>query len=760
MVLTAVLTLLALAAPQDESLNIAKGLPATFDPAPNYNGCMDPNASEQLTDGQIAPKRLWSGPGCVGWQYVPSVDITFDLGKLVPIASVEFHSGALPGRIEWPRVLLVKGSEDGTTWKTLGDLDPGSGDPVDVYVAKWLKLNLGAKKMRYVRFHAIGFGLQRYVLVDEIRILRSPGDSGDSIAPLPNDAGESIAPFLTTRGVRRRVFRQMQAVSSNGVGAMTPSIPDSSIAGVLGASKEDSQAADLRAKKFQQQGLQGVVVWQTHRFAYLQPDDAPNGGGKPSLSITALRGEMRNDALVLTNSTGQNQSAQIKVSGLPSGSALRIAASPWIDTQPGVLASSALPWAALTGGVAAVDLPVGTTTRLWFNLNTKGVAPGSYSAKVALSAAGRTTTVPFRIVVSKVAARKPQLSLTMFDYAAGKGSFDAKPEEFGSILALEREANIDGVWASREVLPLPGPESFNAKDELVKVPSFEKMDSWIAQTADFRHHTVNFSAPTQFAGRAMGTAQFVARVGAWAKVVQDHMNGLGASLTLSLVDEPTSASMAGRQNAWLKAIKATAPAIQVIANPQWAEPNNPDAVQVMDGADTVMVHVRRTVDQGGLESYRRALTASQTLWTYDTRAGGKALDPTAYYRFAAWRAFSEGVAGTAMWSMSDNGRASSSWNEYSATQPNYSPIYLGRGVLDSVHWQALTEGMEDSELFRQLREATRSGELKSQADQLLAEVEALGKVPQGRYDWPKAQDPAAADALRLRAIALLEKAAT
>ena len=70
--------------------NVALQKTYKLDPQPNYDYCTDAGDLHQLTDGK--PVRIdgsfWTGQGCVGWIRSGLVNISIDVGQIVPIGAV------------------------------------------------------------------------------------------------------------------------------------------------------------------------------------------------------------------------------------------------------------------------------------------------------------------------------------------------------------------------------------------------------------------------------------------------------------------------------------------------------------------------------------------------------------------------------------------------------------------------------------------------------------------------------------------------
>jgi hypothetical protein len=94
----------------------------------------------------------------------------------------------------------------------------------------------------------------------------------------------------------------------------------------------------------------------------------------------------------------------------------------------------------------------------------------------------------------------------------------------------------------------------------------------------------------------------------------------------------------------------------------------------------------------------------------------------------------------------------------------YAPAFIGRqAVTDSVHWQAVREGVEDYEYLAMLRDAAaRTPDATRKAEALALVHEAITEVPKvytGWFDWDGDAAHARPDEYRLRMLTLLESLA-
>ncbi|HEX7009202.1 MAG TPA: hypothetical protein VF184_04420, partial [Phycisphaeraceae bacterium] len=99
---------------------------------------------------------------------------------------------------------------------------------------------------------------------------------------------------------------------------------------------------------------------------------------------------------------------------------------------------------------------------------------------------------------------------------------------------------------------------------------------------------------------------------------------------------------------------------------------------------------------------RDRVSYGQQLWFYNCQGPTRQFDPS-HYRYQPWYCFVHGATGSAFWSFSDAG-AATSWNEYTAIgYTSYTPLYIGEETVDrSKHWEAAIEGVQDYEYLRLL----------------------------------------------------------
>jgi hypothetical protein len=745
--------------------NLARGKAVEVSPRPNYLKDAASQSASSLTDGKFAAGRLWLDQGTLGWSKVSPVTITIDLGRSTQVGSVVFSTAAGRAGVEVPRSILVLTSDDKRQWRYAGDLVRASGEdvagPAEYTLLRITAKDLGAKG-RYVRLLVTPQGTMAFC--DEIEVYGGGGSSAQA------EVGQDLDAFrkrlLMAGGLARR--REFAAFAlDNELARATIAAPTRSAlsarlpnhrrsfrkpSAATSASYRFPDAEDLAlgasfATLRRARGFAPVVAWRKHRFDPLEAHEAPPTV-KPaaSVAIEALRGETRSDSLLLSSSLSKATDVTLTLPGV-GATGLTVAAVPWTDTVGGKLVASALPLVPVGAGYRFRLYP-GVTTRVWFRLNTANRPAGQTQGQVRLSWAGGKLSVPMRVRVSPMKIGKPRLSVGLFDYSDGDGAYDLKGALLSPAIAAMKAHAVDSPWATSKVLP----RADSAGSDMAR------LTTWVKRWPGARRYMVFANVKSSFGGTNAGTPAFEAKVGAWARALAAHMRALKVKpgmLTLLLIDEPNSDEQARTITAWARAIRKATPEISLMEDPEWADEEKPGPREALASVDIVTQFVDRLLT----DPRRARLEQGQTLWLYQALRGGKALDPSQYYRLQAWFALRHGARGIAYWSLADDGGAPSSFQELAGGAPSASPAFLDRTrVVDSVHWQAMLEGVEDYELFMTLRGAAKTSAQRQAAESLIAEATdaVLRDYRVGSFAWSGDRRRGAADTYRVRAMRMLE----
>src|SRR5690606_33161348 len=176
----------------------------------------------------------------------------------------------------------------------------------------------------------------------------------------------------------------------------------------------------------------------------------------------------------------------------------------------------------------------------------------------------------------------------------GSGMNSITPDNRAAMQKLMRSHFVDTTWASRGILPIPVASDFDEANNLNKALDFTALNDWLASWPDARHYYVFMAVGFEFAGAKMGTPEFNARVGSWAKVLSAHMQEQGRNpqqLGLMLVDEPTRQDRDIVTAGWAKPINAAAPALTLFDQHIWERPSQKQPPDTFPLLDVLSIHI-------------------------------------------------------------------------------------------------------------------------------------------------------------------------
>jgi hypothetical protein len=791
--------------------NIALGKSATFSSPPNYSLSSDPEDHLQLTDGKYSSEgklaeventtSIWVQKGTVGWSNRSPIFITIDLGKVQPISGASYSTAAGRAGVAWPSTVLMAVSDDNQTWREAGDL-------VELSRKNGVPPEEGYANFRYVtrdlktrgRYVTLVVAASPYIFTDEIEIYA--GDPAWLNAPLAgatftgtDGLKERALQSMTAVGARRRVSTDAQAVRALVQKSALPTPRKNTLNARLeqaqaAAEKISSLPVDFKAilpindahrdvfavygELLAAQGIKPLTLWKQHRYDWLPLLATPSQTQKNELHFSMLKNQFRSDALLLTNAGSTPSTVTLQLSNAPQNAQpgwFKVDAVEWTDTYEGNVVADALLPVEAKNGAYSVTIPAGLTRKVWFTVDSSKLASGQSGSTLQISGGGLNEQVPIAVEVSPVAMNAPRLSLGMWDYTDGNGYGGITPQNREAAIAMMRSHYVDTPWATGSALPMPGAGAFDANNNLTGKLNFARLDEWIARRPDAKNYFVFPNVGESFAGTKMGTPEFNARVGSWAKVLAAHMKELGKKpqqLGLLLVDEPRNDAMDAIIAAWAKAINAAAPELTLFEDPVWSRPDQTKIQEAITEIDILSPQLPIYYREGEpvREYFANLREQGKDLWFYSCTGPIRPYDPQTYFRYQAWHTFAIGGVGQGFWAFCDNGGAPSSFNEYAAGGVNFAPAFLDKNtVYSSLHWDAVREGMEDFEELAMLRDAikdSKNAALKTQAQQVLDHavqtIVATWKDEADLYSWSAQKyDPKLGDEQLQNVRAMLEK---
>jgi hypothetical protein len=801
-----VLTLAPAGAQAEKPANIALGKTVTFGSNPNYALSTDPEDRLQLTDGKRSTegeqreiqntRSIWVQKGTVGWSNTFPT-ITIDLGSEQAISGVSYSTAAGRAGVLWPRAIYVAVSNDNKTFHAVGDLvelsrkngqPPEDGYSTHTYTTHDLKT--------HGRYVALAIVSSPYTFVDEVEVyagnpawLQTPL-SGATFTSITNYLDQSIAATSLRNRLQNDADAVREAIQNSKVPAPRKNELNTRLnaqiakIGDMSAVPENFKAivplndthrgilavhGDLLAA----QNVKPLTVWKQHRFAYLPLIEKPGTQAKTQLDFSMLGNQVRSDSLLLTNAGSTPQTVQLKIANPPRGAQdgwLKMDSVEWTDTKEGNVVPDVLTPLEMRNGSATVSIPAGLTRKIWLTVDSSKLPAGETGSTLEISGAGASERVPMNFDISPIAMQTPRISLGMWDYT-DRNAYGLSAENQKAAIALMRSHFVDTPWATSAVLPRPKADDFDANNNLKNEMDFSGLDDWIALWPGARRYFVFASVgESALGGAKRGTPEFAPRVGSWAKALSSHMTQLGLKpqqLGILLVDEPHSDEQDEIIAEWAKAINAAAPELTLFQDPTWDRPDQAKVQEAITEIDVICPNLPIYYRGGApVKDYFADLKKQgKELWFYQCSGPVRPYDPQLYYRYQPWHTFAIGGTGQGFWAFGDTGKAISSWNEYSAGGTSYAPAFLSENeVRNSIHWDAVREGMQDYEELAMLQDAindSKNAALKAQAQQVLdSAVQAITAtyVPENQFSW-KAQkfDPNLGDAQLKKVRAMLEK---
>jgi len=746
--------------------NIALGKNVVIDPPARY-GLMKSDDPRQLTDGKFATgdAQLWTRLGAMTWSHVNPVTMTIDLGSVQPISGVSYSTGAnKPSRIFWPESILVGVSEDNKTWHFAGDLvkasanPPGDGSSHTLFQYKTTGWKV---KGRYV---SLGVTQKLFTVTDEIEVFRGQGQWLDQ--PLGEETFSSMKELAqrqsSTRFARARIASDIaqvrQAVRQSALSpvrqrpllsqldqcaAELPGMPlvSANFRTIFPFNEIHRRVFAVYGKLLAAEKIAPLTLWQQQRYGWLPLFSRPQST-RPELKFSMLGNQHRSDALLLTNASGSdmtvNLTANEPAGGMKAGW-LQVAQVEFTDTVEDVAVADALvPLKPDAANSYSVTVPAGMTRKVWFTANSSLVPAGKHEAAITVKAPSIETIVPLSLRVAGFDMMRPRLGLTMWDYSSAPGGvpFGVTKQNQPQIIELMRSHYVDTAWSNEWGVrfgSLVTAKDFDANNKLINA-DFSRLKQWREQWPDARRYFIflgSVESKPNFAGAKMGTPAFNARLGNWSKALLDYLPEIGLKpeqLALCIVDEAHSEAEDAIIEAWARAIKQAAPQLQVFTDPMWRTPEtnkNQAALQLPD-----IICVKPPVYFNGSQEtqqyFKDLQSQGKDLWFYKCSGPVRLFEPQQYYRTQAWLAFAAGAKGHGFWSFTDAGNAISSWNEYSISRQSFTPAFIDdESVNSSLHWEAVRDGMQDSEELAMLRDAIEQAQdaiLKAKAQKVLDEA--------------------------------------
>jgi hypothetical protein len=732
--------------------NIALGKKVTATPLPSSGDTG--NVLENLTDGnpenaasKTSGVALWARPTAVGWRNTSPACLVVDLGSVRPISGFSYHTAAGTADVTWPTSILMAVSDDEKNWRYAGELismsakhgkPPGPG----AYHEYTFATHDAKTKGRYVAF---GINSMLYTATDELEVFA--GDDAwlsqpDETLIFPNQP-EGVLEYMRALAIKQRQTERVQddalvVQESINQSRLTPARKDELAAKLAAAVKLNGQeplpGPDFKAiapvngahrallavygELLASQGYSGLSVWTQHRYSWLPLLAKPTTAQKTELDFSMLRNQFRSQALLLTNASGAAKTVRLKLNHAPKNAQsgwLKVDEVAWTDTHQGIMIADALLPATPKENVYSISIPAGMTRKVWFTIDSSKLPAGASQSSFQVEERGAIATVPLKLDIATIAMKRPRMSLGMWDDADSAeigGGIGITMKNREAALKLMQSHYVDTAWGKRVSLPWPEAKDFDDVGNLTAKLDFTAFDRWIRQWPQGRRFYNFIHAGDSFAGTKMGTPEFNVRVGHWAKALAAHMTSLGfkpQQLGILIIDEQQNDAQDAIVANWATALKSGDSGLTIFADPVWLRPDLVKNQPAITQADVLCLNLPLYYRGGKpVEEYFTNLQGQgRELWFYQCTGPVRLFDPQRYYRYQAWHVYSINGTGQGFWSFGDLGSSQTSWNDY-ANSPylSFTPAFLDVDTVNnSLHWDAVREGVTDFEELAMLRDA-------------------------------------------------------
>ena len=443
---------------------------------------------------------------------------------------------------------------------------------------------------------------------------------------------------------------------------------------------------------------QDLVVWPVDPFAKQPHLVCPPATIAPgTITVSALRKDVEQITLNLTNTTTEDIQARLSLSG--SVSDLHVV---WREVVPveygeGVFLDDALPRTRLQGGEACVRVPPGMTRQIWLEIHTGEVA-GMRNGAIRVQWATGAADVPLEIRVHDLIypadwpiftfcyAYLPIRALTKDRIEVA--SADLTRHHINAMMPHSWAQGVPPAVFADDGAFLPGKMEWKAFDAALAYSKQVRMFVLLHSSARLKtmfnigEETVPFGGPV-----------WEKRAILWVRAVIAGLRerGIGHErMVWSSVDEPSGGNI---DTAVIidRMFHRADPKIRVYSN--FYRAATPEDVKRLDGVVDIWAPSLDCLD----ERYLPICTQrDRELWAY--RVQGKRTPP-ASIRGSFWRLFATGVTGYSFWTYTDT--SADAWTPYDIDRHDYHVVYNGdpTEMIPSKRWEAWREGVEDYTLL-------------------------------------------------------------
>jgi hypothetical protein len=518
------------------------------------------------------------------------------------------------------------------------------------------------------------------------------------------------------------------------------------------------QMYEVAAEAERESGSAPLLAWAADPWEPLDPLERPADDSAGLLSTALMRGERRALAINIrnTSATPRRVGIQIALPAFPA-EALQIHQVNWTGNDESSWAAAELQLLGDASRVREMTALSGVTQQIWIQVHPqRPIDAGRFVGGIYLSAAdGSAISIPVEIAIfSTHMPERPSLHFGGWDFSEGYDNYAINDANRAALIEDLQARDVDTPWAHAVVMQW---NDMGAAGDANGPFDATRMEHWLSAWPNARRYRVLLYV-NDYAGIPESDARFAAAVGTWARGWAAEIRRLGKApeqFDLLLMDEPQTRSEARTTAVWAQAIRQSGAGFRIWTDPNWPDPYQTPQ-ELIDAADTVAINLRlaERAERAYSGWVRQLSEQGKAIEIYACEGPVRRLDPYAYFRLTAWKAFFLGASGVSFWSFADTGDSRSD-NEFAAADFGYSPLFINDDVVRSgKHMEAAVEGIQDTEYLRMLSDVASThanGSTRSQATALLnaaADLVSASTALSGSQ-WRSTRDRAAADRLRI-----------
>jgi len=374
----------------------------------------------------------------------------------------------------------------------------------------------------------------------------------------------------------------------------------------------------------------------------------------------------------------------------------------WLHTRFGCVVADMLP--ALDGG-RTLDLAPGHFAQLWLVVNTKGLAPGAWTARLrlqSLTPSAAAAEVTLNLEVLPVALPYPY-PWKKCNWVHPMGYPESVRDQVIESLISHGSNVLYNTAPTRRC---------DAEGGLIGDVDWAEHDELILKTkaADpvFFYTGIRLEAPD---GVPEDSPVWKRAYKAWMQEFVDHLASLGVDyrdFVFYPVDEP---GLAGHTSvdaliAAARRFREADPQAPVYANPSGGV--TLDTIREMDPWVDVWCPEVGMLERLGDSLLDIIATRDRQVWCYQAPGDVRALEPLGFYRMQPWVALRYGLQGSGYWTY--HYAPSNLWG-VGPDEPDYGAVFVDAGeVTPSRRWRASHDGVQDVTAVILLDEAIAQAE--------------------------------------------------